>query len=53
MNLGGKSPNMRFADADMDEAIEGPHFALFSQPGQCCCAGSRLFVEEKVAYASL
>ena len=36
-----------FADADMDEAIEGAHFALFFNQGQCCCAGSRLFVEEK------
>jgi aldehyde dehydrogenase (NAD+) len=31
----------------MDEAIEGAHFALFFNQGQCCCAGSRLFVEEK------
>jgi len=45
--LGGKSPNIVFADADMDEAIEGAHFALFFNQGQCCCAGSRLFVEEK------
>jgi aldehyde dehydrogenase (NAD+) len=36
-----------FADADMDQAIEGSHFALFFNQGQCCCAGSRLFVEEK------
>src|SRR3979411_2191618 len=46
--LGGKSPNIVFADADMDEAIEGAHFALFFNQGQCCCAGSRLYVEEKV-----
>ncbi len=45
--LGGKSPNIVFADADMDQAIEGSHFALFFNQGQCCCAGSRLFVEEK------
>src|SRR5436189_5809818 len=31
----------------MDEAIEGAHFALFFNQGQCCCAGSRLYVEEK------
>ena len=47
LELGGKSPNIVFADADMDEAIEGSHFALFFNQGQCCCAGSRLFVEEK------
>jgi aldehyde dehydrogenase (NAD+) len=47
LELGGKSPNIVFADADMDEAIEGAHFALFFNHGQCCTAGSRLFVEEK------
>jgi len=36
-----------FADADMDAAIEGSHFGLFFNQGQCCCAGSRVFVEEK------
>jgi aldehyde dehydrogenase (NAD+) len=47
LELGGKSPNIVFADADMGKAIEGAHFALFFNQGQCCCAGSRLFVEEK------
>src|SRR5260370_1564335 len=47
LELGGKSPNIGFADADMDQAIEGAHFAVFFNQGQCCCAGSRLFVEEK------
>ncbi|HEV2379958.1 MAG TPA: aldehyde dehydrogenase family protein [Terriglobia bacterium] len=47
LELGGKSPNIVFSDADMDQAIEGAHFALFFNQGQCCCAGSRLFVEEK------
>ena len=47
LELGGKSPNIVFADADMNEAIEGAHFALFFNQGQCCCAGSRLYVEEK------
>ena len=47
LELGGKSPNIVFADANMDEAIEGAHQALFFNQGQCCCAGSRLFVEEK------
>ena len=48
LELGGKSPNIVFADADMEQAIEGSHFALFFNQGQCCCAGSRVFVEEKV-----
>jgi aldehyde dehydrogenase (NAD+) len=47
LELGGKSPNIIFADADMDKAIEGSHQALFFNQGQACCAGSRLFVEEK------
>jgi aldehyde dehydrogenase (NAD+) len=48
LELGGKSPNIVFADADMDQAVEGSHFALFFNQGQCCCAGSRVFVEEKI-----
>jgi aldehyde dehydrogenase (NAD+) len=48
LELGGKSPNIVFADADLDAAIEGAYFALFFNQGQCCCAGSRLYVEEKV-----
>jgi len=47
LELGGKSPNIVFADADMEQAIEGSHFALFFNQGQCCCAGSRLFLEER------
>ncbi len=47
LELGGKSPNIVFADADLDAAIEGSHHALFFNQGQCCNAGSRLFVEEK------
>ncbi|MBM79493.1 MAG: betaine-aldehyde dehydrogenase [Planctomycetaceae bacterium] len=46
--LGGKSPNVVFADADLDAAISGSEFGLFFNQGQCCCAGSRLFVEETV-----
>ncbi len=44
--LGGKSPNIVFADADMDAAVAGSHFGLFFNQGQCCCAGSRVFVQE-------
>ncbi len=45
LELGGKSPNIIFADADIDQAVEGAHNALFFNQGQCCCAGSRVFVE--------
>jgi aldehyde dehydrogenase (NAD+) len=48
LELGGKSPNIVFADVDLDEAVEGAHFGLFFNHGQCCCAGSRVFVEEKI-----
>jgi aldehyde dehydrogenase (NAD+) len=47
LELGGKSPNIVFADADMEAAIAGAHEGLFFNQGQCCCAGSRVFVEEK------
>ena len=46
LELGGKSPNIVFADADLDAAIEGAYFGLFFNQGQCCVAGSRLFVQE-------
>ena len=48
LELGGKSPNIVFADADLDAAIPGAASAIFFNHGQCCCAGSRLYVEEKV-----
>jgi aldehyde dehydrogenase (NAD+) len=48
LELGGKSPNVVFADADLDAAVEGAYSGLFFNQGQCCCAGSRLFVEDKV-----
>jgi len=46
--LGGKSPNIVFADADLDAAVAGSHFGLYFNQGQCCCAGSRVFVQEKI-----
>ena len=46
--LGGKSPNIVFADTDLDAAAAGAEFGLFFNQGQCCCAGSRLFVEESI-----
>lgn len=48
LELGGKSPNIVFADADIETAVEGAYFALFFNQGQCCCAGSRLFVEDEI-----
>lgn len=48
LELGGKSPNIVLADADMEQAVETSHFALYFNQGQCCCAGSRTFVEEKI-----
>lgn len=46
--LGGKSPNIVFADADLDAAVQGAYFGIFFNQGQCCCAGSRLFVQEDI-----
>ncbi|MEN0111479.1 MAG: aldehyde dehydrogenase family protein [Planctomycetota bacterium] len=46
--LGGKSPNVVFADADLDAAVAGAHFALYFNQGQCCVAGSRLYVEDAI-----
>lgn len=46
LELGGKSPVIVCADADMDLAVEKAHFGLFFNQGQCCCAGSRVLVEE-------
>ena len=46
LELGGKSPVIVCADADMDLAVETAHFGLFFNQGQCCCAGSRVLVEE-------
>ncbi|KAF5185376.1 Aldehyde dehydrogenase [Thalictrum thalictroides] len=48
LELGGKSPFIICEDADIDDAVEQAHFALFFNQGQCCCAGSRTFVHESV-----
>ncbi|XP_050800154.1 aldehyde dehydrogenase 1A1 isoform X3 [Gopherus flavomarginatus] len=48
LELGGKSPNIIFADADLDNAVEFAHVGLFYHQGQCCVAGSRIFVEEPI-----
>jgi phenylacetaldehyde dehydrogenase len=49
LELGGKSPNVVYADADMETAIRGAANAIFFNHGQCCNAGSRLYVE-RAAY---
>jgi aldehyde dehydrogenase (NAD+) len=48
LELGGKSPDIVFADADLDRAIPGAAWAIFRLSGQICCGGSRLFVEQKI-----
>jgi len=48
LELGGKAPNVVFADADLDQAVNGAMMGIFFNQGQVCCAGSRVFVEEKV-----
>ncbi len=47
LELGGKAPNVVFADADLDQAVNGAMMGIFFNQGQVCCAGSRLFVEAK------
>jgi len=46
LELGGKSPNVIMKDADLDIAIPGAASAIFFNHGQCCCAGSRLYVHK-------
>ncbi len=46
--LGGKSPNVVFADCNIDDAVAGAFHAIYFHGGQCCTAGSRLFVEESI-----
>ena len=48
LELGGKSPDIVFADADLDAAVPGAAMAVFANSGQICSAGTRLFVENKV-----
>ena len=48
LELGGKSPNIILKDADMEAAVEASHQGLFFNMGQCCCAGSRIMVQEDV-----
>lgn len=48
LELGGKSPNIVFKDADIDNAISWVNFGIFFNHGQCCCAGSRIYVQEDI-----
>ena len=48
LELGGKAPNIIFADADIDQAVNGAMMGIFFNQGQVCCAGSRLFVRREV-----
>jgi phenylacetaldehyde dehydrogenase len=48
LELGGKSPNLIFADADLGAAIGGAGWGIFYNMGEDCCAGSRIFVERPV-----
>lgn len=48
LELGGKSPNIVFADADLDAAVKGAHIGIFYGKGEVCAAGSRLFVEQSI-----
>jgi phenylacetaldehyde dehydrogenase len=48
LELGGKSPNIVLQDADLETTIPGAASAIFFNHGQCCCAGSRLYVEDKI-----
>jgi phenylacetaldehyde dehydrogenase len=48
LELGGKSPNLVFADADLDAAVAGTFGAVYWNQGQCCIAGARVFVEASI-----
>jgi aldehyde dehydrogenase (NAD+) len=48
LELGGKSPDIVFADADLAQAVPGSAMAVFANSGQICSAGTRLFVEKKI-----
>lgn len=48
LELGGKSPTIVFADADLDHAVNGVLYGIFSSSGESCIAGSRLFVQRSI-----
>lgn len=49
LELGGKSANIVFADADLEDAIDGALFGVYFNQGECCCATTRLLLEERIA----
>ena len=48
LELGGKSPSIVFADADFQQAVDAAFMGLFANQGQCCCAGSRVLVQDSI-----
>ncbi|ORX94438.1 aldehyde dehydrogenase [Basidiobolus meristosporus CBS 931.73] len=48
LELGGKSPNIIFADADIDKAVQWSSSGIYFNHGQCCSAGSRIYVQESI-----
>ena len=48
LELGGKAPNIVFADADINQAVSGAMMGIFYNQGQVCCAGSRVFLHERI-----
>lgn len=53
LELGGKSPNIVFADADLDKAVEFANMGIYFNSGEVCCAGSRIYVQEPIYEAFL
>ena len=48
LELGGKSPNIVFSDADLDKAVEFANMGIFFNSGEVCCAGSRIYIQEDI-----
>ena len=48
LELGGKSPNIVFDDADLEQAVSWSSLGIFANAGQVCCAGSRIFVQDSI-----
>jgi betaine-aldehyde dehydrogenase len=49
IELGGKSANIVLGDADIDDAVDGAIFGIFFNQGECCCAATRLLIQESIA----